>query len=347
MDFGYSMPDNGDKPCQHYEKKVKQMSKAKRLMELWMTVNRKRKFTVKELAREFGVSSRTILRDLQELGEIGVPLYSEPGPHGGYRVLHARVLPPISFTEEEAIALFFAAHALRHYKSLPFEAEMTTALQKFAARLPGDVQHSIEKMKNRIDFLVPPRLAESPHLGLLLKAATEQQVLAIRYATRHASKADHGEHVKPREIQPVGLFAHNGLWYCPAYCFEKADLRLFRCDRMLSVEAGRSAPLDLAHIDLTNRHLFRKSEQQTVELEIELEREGVQAFEAELWATSLLQIRGDGTGSVRGAFPRSDLPFLARFLLGIGMSATVVNPPELVESVRSLALDIARKYAKR
>lgn len=44
------------------------MSKSKRLLDLMMTVNRKRKFTVRELADEFQVSSRTILRDLQELG---------------------------------------------------------------------------------------------------------------------------------------------------------------------------------------------------------------------------------------------------------------------------------------
>ncbi len=97
------------------------MSKSKRLMELMLTVNRMRKFTVGELAREFGVSQRTILRDLQELGELGVPLYSEVGPHGGYQVLRERLLPPIAFTEEEAVSIFFAVHALRHYSSLPFE----------------------------------------------------------------------------------------------------------------------------------------------------------------------------------------------------------------------------------
>lgn len=53
------------------------MPKSKRLMELMMIVNRKRKFTVKELANEFNVLPRTILRDLQELSELGVPLYSE------------------------------------------------------------------------------------------------------------------------------------------------------------------------------------------------------------------------------------------------------------------------------
>ena len=57
------------------------MSKAKRLNEMIMMVNRKKRFTVGELAREFGVSKRTVLRDLQELSEMGVPLYSETGPH--------------------------------------------------------------------------------------------------------------------------------------------------------------------------------------------------------------------------------------------------------------------------
>ena len=103
------------------------MSKSKRLMELMMTVNRKRRFKVKELADEFGVSTRTILRDLQELSELGVPLYSEVGPHGGYQVVRERVLPPIAFTEEEAAAMFFAVHALRHYSSLPFESESSAA----------------------------------------------------------------------------------------------------------------------------------------------------------------------------------------------------------------------------
>jgi predicted DNA-binding transcriptional regulator YafY len=113
------------------------MSKSKRLLELMMTVNRKRKFTVKELALEFGVSTRTMLRDLQELSELGVPLYSEVGPHGGYQVLKERILPPIAFSEEEAVAMFFAVYALRHYSSLPFEAESASSLDKFYLHMSG------------------------------------------------------------------------------------------------------------------------------------------------------------------------------------------------------------------
>ena len=83
------------------------MGKSRRLIELMMAVNRKRKFTVKELAEEFGLSTRTMLRDLQELSGMGVPLYSQVGAGGGYRVLAERSLPPISITENEAFSIFF------------------------------------------------------------------------------------------------------------------------------------------------------------------------------------------------------------------------------------------------
>ncbi len=77
------------------------MSKAERLIEMMITINAKKDFTVGELAHEFSVSKRTILRDLQELEQAGFPLYSEVGAAGGYHILKERILPPIAFSENE------------------------------------------------------------------------------------------------------------------------------------------------------------------------------------------------------------------------------------------------------
>ena len=129
------------------------MSRAKRLNEMIMMVNRKKRFTVRELAQEFGVSKGTILRDLQELSEMGVPLYSEVGPHGGYQVLNERILPPIAFSEDEAVSIFFAIHALRHYISLPFDIEYESIKKKFYLNLSGDIRDAIDKMQDRVDFV--------------------------------------------------------------------------------------------------------------------------------------------------------------------------------------------------
>ncbi|MDU0332669.1 YafY family protein [Paenibacillus sp. 3LSP] len=319
------------------------MSKSKRLMELMMTVNRKRRFTVKELAQEFGVSTRTILRDLQELSELGVPLYSEVGPHGGYQVLNERVLPPIAFTEEEAVSIFFASHALRHYQFLPFETETSSALGKFYHYMSSDVRDRIDQMKNRVDFVAPTRQSAFPYLGLLLEAAIQQQVLRINYESRRGVSTC-------RQIQPVGIYASDGLWYCPAYCFERRDFRLFRCDRITSAKAAAGPdapePLDLRDIHLGNweEHLSRKPA--LLNCAVELTPLGVEACEGQFIRRHLqLHIREDGSGRLAGPFPASELSYLATFFIGLGQEATVLEPPELVDSIKRTLSELLKKYS--
>lgn len=315
------------------------MPKSKRLLDLMMTVNRKRRFKVQELADEFDVSPRTILRDLQELSELGVPLYSEVGPHGGYQVLNERILPPIAFTEEEAVAIFFACHALRHYSFLPFEAESSAALSKFYNYMPGDVRDRIDQMKNRVDFVTPQRQAASPFLSILLEAAIEQKIVLIEYESR--------TDISGRNIQPVGIYASGGLWYCPAYCFLRGGLRVFRCDKMHSAvfDASGEEPLDLRHVHLGNRESLALTEQDEITLRAELSKEGVQRCEAELWSASRLHIHGDGTGLLEANVPKSDIPFFAKFFIGLGDDATVSEPPELVDTIKRMLAKMAAKYA--
>lgn len=74
-----------------------EVGKATRLIQLTELLTQRKSFTARELADEFGVSYRTMLRDLAALEEIGVPLYSELGAHGGYRVLTERNMRPIQW----------------------------------------------------------------------------------------------------------------------------------------------------------------------------------------------------------------------------------------------------------
>jgi len=314
------------------------MPKSKRLIELMMAVNRKRTFTVKELAREFGVSARTMLRDLQELSELGVPLYSEVGPHGGYRVLNERMLPPIAFTEEEAVAIFFASHALRHYVFLPFAAEISSVLSKFYSYMPADVRERIDQMRHRVDFRTPVRQTPFPHLALLLNAAINQQALTMEYESPDGSRSS-------RQIQPVGIYASNGLWYCPAYCLIREGFRLFRCDRIhAAVPVGEPAPaLDLAHIHLDNWE-DEAVERTYVRCRAELTREGVERCRTEAAWRDPVYVREDGSGWLDGDIPGNDLLFFAKYFIGMGTDVTVEQPPELIACMKRLLRDIWAKY---
>jgi predicted DNA-binding transcriptional regulator YafY len=317
-----------------------EMSKSRRIMELMMTINRKRKFTVKELAAQFDVSPRTILRDLQELSELGVPLYSEVGPHGGYQVLNERVLPPITFTEDEAVAMFFSCHALRHYSALPFEAKTASALNKFFHYLPNDVKDRIDQMRNRVDFIAPTRVQASPFLAILLDGAIHQKIIRIEYDSR--------EGVSQRDIQPVGIYANNGFWYCPAYCYLRGDMRLFRADRIRAAEysASRLEAKELKHVHLGNWQAYIREQTQWVYINVELSREGVRRCQAELWPALTLDIRADGSGVLCSMVPKNDLPYFSAFFISLGKNAVVKEPEELVAMIRQSLRELVDLYEK-
>ncbi|MFC5468053.1 helix-turn-helix transcriptional regulator [Cohnella suwonensis] len=313
------------------------MPKSRRLMELMMTVNRKRRFKVKELADEFGVSARTILRDLQELSELGVPLYSEVGPNGGYQVVKERVLPPIAFTEEEAVAMFFAVHALRHYSSLPFEAESVSALRKFYLHMPGDVRDRIDRMKDRVDFVTPTRRGDAPGLALLLDAAVHRKLVVIAYESKE-------EGAGTRLIQPACIYANNGFWYCTAYCFLREGFRVFRCDRIreAKIDPSGAEPRELGDVRLSRREAAEPRE--PVRLRAELTRAGVQRCESELWLAPMLEVREDGGGAIDRDVSRGDIPFFADFFIGLGNEASLEEPAELKETIRRKLIEMLARY---
>lgn len=93
-----------------------------RRIAMMQIIDSRKKFTARELAERFGVSVRTIQRDLDYLQQIGFPLYTEQGPHGGYRALPNRILPPLQLNQTEALGLFLSLQVLEKISDFPFSA---------------------------------------------------------------------------------------------------------------------------------------------------------------------------------------------------------------------------------
>lgn len=313
------------------------MSKAKRLNEMIMMVNRKKRFTVRELAHEFGVSTRTILRDLQELSEMGVPLYSEVGPHGGYQVFKKRILPPIAFSEDEAISIFFMIHALRKYISLPFDIEYESIKKKFYLNLSGDTRDAIDRIKDRVDFLTVYQQEEIPFLRQLLGAAIQQDVIIISYESN--GKVGH------RSIQPIGIYASEGKWYCPSYCFSAKDYRVFRCDRIKSIKLDEyTDSVDLSSINLSNRFLFFKHNKETFELDVELTIKGIEKYQSLKWSNIELHKREDGSGFLKGNISKDDINFFSNYFIAYGKDAIIKKPAKLIECIKEKLIIVLKQY---
>lgn len=313
------------------------MSKSKRLLELILFINRKRKFTAREVAEEFKVSIRTIQRDLIELSELGVPLYSEVGSAGGYSVLNERVLPPIAFTEREAIAMFFSYQSLKLYSAVPFGEESISALNKFYSFLPKDTKAQIDEMRNRIVFWTPKRNIETPYLELMLKAAIEQKVVSVEYSSK--------KEIAKREIQPLGLYSENGYWYCPAYCFKREVFRLFRVDYILRAEIKEEYKVKKDFTNLSIYDWFEpQREQDAVRLLVKLTKEGIRKCELNPWLENAIKLQPNGSGVIDILVTKKEMAYNADFFFGIGSDAQVIEPYEMVELIKEKIKSISSAY---
>src|SRR5215217_2268229 len=156
-------------------------SRTARLLELLIRVQTKPRFTAAELAEEFGVSRRTMLRDLGALSAMGVPLRSTPGPGGGYSLPRGgRRLSP-SLTVDEALALIISYEALLRYPDSPFSAQSLSAVTKLRAALPPDVVAELDRLRRHVAVVEPVREYEAPLLGELLEASLEEAHLKVAY----------------------------------------------------------------------------------------------------------------------------------------------------------------------
>ncbi|WP_248924576.1 helix-turn-helix transcriptional regulator [Paenibacillus hamazuiensis] len=312
------------------------MQKSQRLIQMIMKINAKKSFTVKELADEFGLSSRTILRDLQELSELGIPVYSIQGRGGGYKLLQERLLPPISFTEGEAIAMFFACQSLEYFSSLPFAEGADSALHKFYHYLPEDVKSQIDRLKNKVMFWSPYRWMSPGVLQTLLQAVMTRRAVAIKYKS--------GSGVSERNIQPIGLYASSGYWYCPAYCFLREDIRQFRADRILSAELNESIPCreDINRMNLTDKPAKGHLEQTT--LELEMTKKGVWQLESNPRFAPFIRRNEDGSGTAAVRITAEDVKFYADLVWQMGKEVKIRGPEEAIAYMKEKAESVRQLY---
>lgn len=313
------------------------MSKANRLIELMITINAKRNFTAGELAEEFSVSKRTIFRDLKALEQAGFPLYSEPGAAGGFHILKERVLPPIAFSESEAKAVFFACQALKYYRNLPFKEETDSALKKFLNSLSPDMQYHIMQLQDKIVFWTPDRHCDAPNLKILFDAVTESQAVTIRYASAKSERI--------RTIVPIGLYAMNGLWYCPSYCEGSNSIREFRADRMIEVKKTGRVTIKPALLPVSIHEYLDKLEiGNDYHIKVKLTSEGVKRCETEFLLARGLQVFPSGDGIIEMDILESTLEWTADYLLSLGCRALALAPPELVDLMVQKIMELRRLY---
>lgn len=205
-----------------------------RLTAILTQLQTKRILTSTTLAEKFGVSVRTIYRDIKALEQAGVPILTEEGK--GYSLMEGYRVPPVMFTENEANALITVEQLVLKNRDSSLIKEYTEAVNKIKAVLLYSTKERADLLSKRIAVSPAiPNTSTSNSLTLIQNALTTFKVLNIVYQSEDKEKTK-------RSIEPFALYYNlQESWTLIAYCRLRKDYRMFRLGRILKIE-----PLDLS-----------------------------------------------------------------------------------------------------
>lgn len=202
------------------------MNRIDRLFAILLTLQHKRRVRAQDLADQFEVSKRTIYRDLSALNQMGIPLAALPGE--GFELVEGYYIPPLMFTENEAVALILGSRLLTQQAAGSLMRSADQALAKITVALPEQVRMRAETLTNIIGFITPSEKfnLDDPQLLALQKAIQEKRVVHLRYLGYQQNV------ISEREVEPHRLFYSDGVWYVEGYCRWRKDIRAFRLSRI-------------------------------------------------------------------------------------------------------------------
>jgi predicted DNA-binding transcriptional regulator YafY len=195
-------------------------------MALLFVLQRRRSATAAELAAELRVSERTIYRDVASLSEVGVPIWTEPGPGGGIRLVEGWRTRLDGLTSQEAAAMLTLG-APQLLAELGLGTALAGAQAKILATLPEGLRAHARVVAERVHLDAPGWFhnpAEVTHLAVLAEALWEQRRVRITYGQRGVR----------REVEPLGLVLKAGVWYLVAGV--DGDVRTYRAARIAEAE---------------------------------------------------------------------------------------------------------------
>lgn len=276
--------------------------------------------TAAQLADRFEISQRTILRDIDALSQIGVPIVATPGRNGGYRIADGFWLPPLHLTPDEATVLLLALDHLGDDACSPLGIPHRTVLEKVRSTLPPATQTAVE---SRLRFVRVQRDTVSPSAAMLarMRAFLERgQWVEIAYAGVTGPSV--------RAILPSLVYVVSGRWYARAIDARRSAVRHFRIDR---IESARpvSTPVNADSIiqqATTDSRAYADETHPQVRARLTPKGLVVALDHPDLRDTV---VPGDGIPRLIFRCPPTELPYYGRELIRLGRDVQVEAPAEL------------------
>ncbi len=283
-----------------------------------------------ELAERLEVNIRTVRRYITMLQDLGIPVETERGRYGSYRLRPGFKLPPLMFTVEETLAVTLGLLAARKLGLAVAAPAVEGALAKIERVLPAALRERVQAIQNTLAFDAPGMgvAPNSAIISTLCAAAGRQRRVWLRY---QAYESDLTE----RAVDFYGLVYRTGFWYAVGYCHLRRDVRVFRLDRIVSAEQlpdTYTRPDDFDCLSYVVHSIATMPDKWRVEALLEMSLEDAQHMIPSEMAT----LEQSPAGVVLRCYTH-DLDWMAATLASLRCPFVIHEPSELRDAIRRLA----------
>lgn len=315
------------------------MKRSDRLVAIILALQQRAE-TALSLAKKLEVSQRTIIRDIQSLSEIGVPVYSQTGPSGGYRLMDTYRLEPLQFESKEALAILLALKTMLHYADTPFNRERWTAYDKIKAILPREILKQIDPLLDNIEVEVPKRRYKTPYLEDLLLHVVSSTWIESMYRSQKERKMIC--------IMPTRLYANQGFWYCDAFSQTHGESRVFRVDRLESLSVVQ-VPKEITNelIKREEQNHAKSVHQEPTRIQANLTYKGMILVEQDPHIGEQIVQVSEHLWKLDFQCPPNEIDWLIHYFFSLGLDVEVLEPLFIRERILDISKEMCVRYQNR
>lgn len=317
------------------------MNRIDRLTAILIHLQGKPKVPLEELESRFGVSRRTIFRDIKSLMEAGVPIGGDAGE--GYFIVDGYHLPPVVFNREEAAAVLLGAKLIEKNADNQISKSFGEAMYKIKAVLRYRDKEFLDNLDDSISVVGSPIVANmgfpDSHIAEIQLALATRKVIRISYFSNY------NEQTSKRDVEPLGLVYYSSRWHLIAYCRLRSDMRDFRTDRIQKIQILPESYSPDNHPklkDFTQKMLGGTDARAAV---IRVSKKVSRFIQEQKFYHGFIEEKKiDDEVEMKFVTPRYE--FLARWLLMFGDEVTVVSPNELQGLIATYSKELFEHHQK-
>lgn len=308
------------------------MNRIERLSAILVKLQSRPLVTAREIAEQFGVSLRTVYRDIRSLEEAGIPVSGESGM--GYSLVDGFRLPPLMFTTEEAISFMMAEKLIGPITDGDTFDAFRSGMDKIRAMLKAaekDFLHTLD------EYIRVPKVPNMPPavrgdvMQPLIKSLLHKTQVEIRYRSYDGDVTD-------RTLEPQGIFFLGNYWYILAWCTLRSDYRTFHLGRILNINltekrfANRHPPLE----ELVQSIYYGQPE---TDVAIRVSPLGRKMTGTSRYTRGFVDELPDGEAFIQ-RYLTCSLEAFARWYMSFADQAEIIEPPELKKIVSRIKRSI-------